>query len=268
MKTVLLALALLAGGFVAGLFVVLHLERPAPSLPRWKPLATAPHRSSPLAFSGRPSPAPPARGADAASAVSDPSVAPLAAAIDALISPHTGFRQKQALWNQLAKAGALPAAAAVLKQLAQQNPGDAEIATALGETLLREIPGIQQEHGDYNQVAILAMQADQAFNSALDIDPTNWDAQFYKAAALAHWPAGLNRGPEVIQMLTTLAAQQDTMAPEPQFADTYLILGTEYQTEGQAAKAVEAWQEGATRFPTNSALLQKLASAPTAASTP
>ena len=74
-------------------------------------------------------------------------------------------------------------------------------------------------------MGIMAMQADQNFDEALKLDPSNWDAQFYKAAAMSYWPAELNKGPEVVQRLAALIDQQEAQNPKPEFARTYALLG-------------------------------------------
>jgi tetratricopeptide (TPR) repeat protein len=110
-------------------------------------------------------------------------------------------------------------------------------------------------------VGILAMQADQSFDAALKIDPSNWEAQFVKASALAGWPVGLNKGPEVIQQLSSLIDQQETMTPQPQFAQAYVLLGDQYQKAGHLDYAHATWQLGAQKYP-NDPTLQKRISNP------
>src|SRR6266850_2211977 len=36
------------------------------------------------------------------------------------------------------------------------------------------------------------MKADQSFDQALTLDPSNWEARFCKASSLSFWPAELN----------------------------------------------------------------------------
>jgi tetratricopeptide (TPR) repeat protein len=185
----------------------------------------------------------------------------LAAAIDQLTSPQTTFGQKQALREQLRKSGRLLEVIATLKQLAAQNPNDAGIPTALGEAELSQIRNLLEGGADpaSSDVAILGLQADQSFNAALAVDPTNWEAQFEKAAAMAHWPPTLNKGPEVIQMLSSLVTQQEAAPAQPEYALTYAILGQQYQASGQPDKALQIWQQGLARFPLNPALQQAVA---------
>jgi tetratricopeptide (TPR) repeat protein len=145
-----------------------------------------------------------------------------------------------------------------LKQGAADNPSSPEYPTALGKAYINKLQTVT----DFNEQAILAMQADQSFNTALGLDPTDWDAQFFKAASLAHWPAGLNKGPEVIQQLSSLIDQQETLTPQPQFAQTYVLLGDQYQKAGQPDYAVQTWKLGAARFPGDATLQKKISGAP------
>jgi tetratricopeptide (TPR) repeat protein len=116
--------------------------------------------------------------------------------------------------------------------------------------------------GNYNEVAILGMQADQSFDAALKLDPSNWEAQYYKAASLAYWPAEMNKGPEVIQRLSSLIDQQETMPPQPQFAQIYVLLGEQYQKAGQSDSAIQTWRRGAAKFPGDPTLQKKINSPP------
>jgi TolA-binding protein len=51
------------------------------------------------------------------------------------------------------------------------------------------------------------------------------------------------------------------MSEQPEFANTYLALGNEYQKLGQTDNAQQTWQSGAAKFPNDSALQHKLTSA-------
>jgi hypothetical protein len=227
------------------------------------PAAVPPPKApAPVATSRAPSPATPA---DAGAKVDEAGLA-LAAALDTFTSPQSTFAQKQAVLDQLRKAGRLEEAIATLKQLAAQSPNDAAIPTALGEAEISQIRTLYENGASpmSNDVAILGLQADQNFTAALALDPTNWEAQFEKAASMAHWPPVLNKGPEVIQRLTALVTQQEAAtAPQPEFAQTYAVLGEQYQAAGQPDKAVQVWQQGLGHFPLSSTLQREL-SAPTA----
>ena len=180
---------------------------------------------------------------------------PFRRAMDVLVSRQASFQQRQAAWKKLRDAGELDQALATLKQDATNNPTSAEYSIALGEAYVYKLQTIR----DFHQVAILALQADQSFNTALGIDPANWEAQFFKAATLSRWPAEMNKGPDVIQQLSNLIDQQEAMPPQPQFAQTYVLLGDQYKKAGQPGYAVQTWRLGLVKFPADSTLQQRIA---------
>jgi len=166
--------------------------------------------------------------------------------------------EKHDLFQQLLKDGQLDAAMAELQQRMMDNPTNAEIPTTLGEAQLNKLRAIKDAGGDPNEMGILAMQADQSFNAALKIDPQNWEANFVKAASMYYWPADPARDADVVQRLSGLIDQQETMSPNPAFAQTYVVLGNEFQKLGQPDKAAATWQLGLTKFPNDPTLLKKI----------
>lgn len=176
-------------------------------------------------------------------------------AIAILVSPQSSFQQRQAAWKQLRDAGELDHALATLKQGTADNPASAEYPTALGEAYVYKLQTIR----DFHEVSILALQADQSFDAALGLDPANWEAQFFKAAALSHWPPEMNKGPEVIQQLSKLIDQQEAMPPQPQFAQTYVLLGDQYKKADQPDYAAQTWRLGLAKFPGDSTLQGRIA---------
>jgi len=194
----------------------------------------------------------------------DEAGAALASALDVLTSPQSTFAKKQDVLEHLRKGGHLEDAIATLKQLAAQNPNDPSIPTALGEAQISQIRNLSENGAGpmSNDIAILGLEADKDFTAALALDPTNWEAQFYKAASMAHWPPMLNKGPEVIERLTALTTQQEAAtASPPEYAQTYALLGEQYKAAGQPDKAVQIWQQGLGRFPLSSMLQRELAPA-------
>ena len=179
-------------------------------------------------------------------------------AIDALVSTQTGYEQKRAIWKQLRDAGKLDLAIAELERRAADDPRSAADQAALGQAYFQKCGAIQ----DVREQAILAMQADKVFDTALNLDPYNWDARFDKAAAMSHWPASLNKGQEVIDNFQILIQQQETEPPQPQFAKPYIRLGEQYQKAGNLDLANQVWQRGAALFPDNTELKGKLTAAP------
>jgi hypothetical protein len=187
----------------------------------------------------------------------DDSANPIHKLVDGLLSA-TNALDKHNLFQQLVKSGQIDAAIAELQQRATDNPNDPEIPTTLGEAQLNKLVAIKEAGGDLNDMGILAMQADQSFNAALKIDPQNWEANFVKASSMYYWPADPSRDADVVQRLSGLIDQQETMTAQPQFAQTYLVLGNEYQKIGQPDKAAATWQLGLTKFPNDPALLKKI----------
>jgi len=256
---------LLIAGLVGAAFAVgwkFSAERKAPVVVVLPRLASAPQAQA--AGAGRGPQAPDAPKRPAVAATVDEAGQSLAAALDIFTSPQSSFAQKQAVLEQLRKGGRLEEAIATLKQMAGQNPGDASIPTALGEALISQIRSLYENGASpmSNDVAILGLQADQNFTAALALDPANWEAQFEKAGAMAHWPPALNKGPEVIERLTALVAQQEATTPQPEFAQTYALLGEQYQAAGQPDKAAQIWQQGLGLFPLSSTLQREIVPPP------
>jgi len=175
--------------------------------------------------------------------------------LQTLVSPQAIFTQKQEAWKQLRDAGKLGEAIAELERAVKTDPSAAEYSAALGQAYLQKL----QTTSDTRDQAILAMKADQTFDEALKLDPNNWDARFYKASALSYWPAELNKSQDVIENFSVLIEQQETQPPLPQFAQSYLRLGDQYQKSGYPDLALEMWQRGAALFPSDQALQAKLA---------
>jgi tetratricopeptide (TPR) repeat protein len=182
------------------------------------------------------------------------------AAIDTMVSPHSTYAERQAALKQLQDSGRLADAAAELEQRMANDPKNALYPMALGETYLRMCAGST----DVRQQAVWAMTADVDFETALNLDPSNWDARYTKAVAMSYWPANLNKGDEVIQQFNTLITQQEQQTPQPEYAQTYEWLGKQYQKAGQADAAQQIWQRGAALYPNNPSLQSLLAGSATA----
>lgn len=178
-------------------------------------------------------------------------------AVDILVSPQASYGQKQATWKQLRDAGKLDLAIRELEQGTAANPGVADYPAALGQAYLKKCATIQ----DLREQGILAMQADKLFDAALELDPANWEARFTKAVALSYWPPTMNKGEEVIQHFQTLIQQQETQAPQPHFAASYVRLGEQYQKSGRNDYARMVWERGGALFPNDEGLQSKLAPA-------
>jgi tetratricopeptide (TPR) repeat protein len=174
--------------------------------------------------------------------------------VDTLVSRQAGLEQKQAAWKKLKDSGQLDQAISDLEQRAAADPKSAEYPAALGQAYLQKSSTLQ----DLREQGILAMKADQTFDTALQLDPKNWEARFTKAVAMSYWPPQLNKGQEVVDLFTTLIEQQEAQSSQPQFAAPYLWLGDYYQKIGKTDYARATWQCGAERFPADASLKQRL----------
>jgi tetratricopeptide (TPR) repeat protein len=174
--------------------------------------------------------------------------------LDQLLSAAESFSRKQGVWKQLKDTGQLEAAVTDLEQRWATDPRAADVASVLGQAYLQKCTLTQ----DVRDQGILAMKADQLFDSALSLDPSNWEARFMKAVALSHWPDQLKKGDQVIEHFQTLVDQQEAQSPQPQFSQTYLRLGEQLEKSGRPNDAAEIWRRGAALFPENSDLKTKL----------
>lgn len=179
---------------------------------------------------------------------------PYQQALGTLISAQASFAQKQGAWQQVRAAGKLDQVIADLEQKAAAEPMVAEYPAVLGQACLQKAGTLS----DIREQGILGMKADQSFDAALNLDPSNWEAAFWKAAALSYWPPQLGKGKEVIERFVALAKLQEGLQPQPQFAQTYLLLGEQYQKQGYPEYAKQTWERGAALFPNETTFAKKL----------
>jgi tetratricopeptide (TPR) repeat protein len=176
-----------------------------------------------------------------------------------LTSSEAGYAQKQAAWEQLRSSGKLDQAILELEQQATANSNAPEYPAALGQAYLHKAGTLS----DIREQGILGMKADQSFDAALNLEPNNWEAGFWKATAMSYWPPQLGKGQEVIQRFVNLVKLQEGQTAQPQFAQTYLSLGDEYQKQGYQDYARQIWNRGATLFPSENRFGEKLSQAQT-----
>lgn len=176
-------------------------------------------------------------------------------AVDTLVSAQSSYPEKEAAWKQLRDSGKLDQAIADLEQRATANPQAAEYSATLGRAYLEKAGTLK----DVREQGILGMKADMTFETALQVDPSNWEARFTKAVAMSYWPPQLNKGQEVIANFTQLINQQEAQPPQPQYAQSYVWLGDQYQKAGNSEYARQVWQRGAAMYPNDTTLPQRLA---------
>lgn len=161
----------------------------------------------------------------------------------------------QELWQRLRDEGRMDEVLAAFEARADRDPSDPEAQVALGTAYLQKI----QEIGNGPLAGVLATQADRAFERALQLDPTHWEARYSKAVALTFWPPVFGKQNEAIATFESLVAQQASMVPEPHHSGPHLLLGNMYQQIGETQKAIAAWQAGLALFPGDADLAAQLA---------
>jgi tetratricopeptide (TPR) repeat protein len=179
-------------------------------------------------------------------------------ALQTLLSPQADGAQKQAAWKQLRESGKMDQAITELEHRSGEDPSDAETLAVLGQAYLHKASTIQ----DMREQGLLGLKADMTLEAALKVDPKNWEARYVRAYAMAQWPPQLNKSEEVMESLVTLVEQQEAQSSQPHFAATYALLGDQYVKAGRADLARETWQRGASLYPSDPALQQKLAAQP------
>lgn len=176
--------------------------------------------------------------------------------LDLALDPQTSYPARRDFWNQLRQAGQLDRAMTELERRAQADPTNALIPASLGQLCLLKAGQITNSIADQG---MLGMKADKVFDQALELDPANWEARFWKATAMSYWPSVLNKSRDVMSHFATLVEAQEAETPQPHFAQTYLLLGQEYAKQGYADHAKDIWQRGLLFFPNESGLKEKLA---------
>jgi len=176
-------------------------------------------------------------------------------AIGTLVDPRTTHAQQQVLWKQLLDSGKLDETIATLERRTTENPSAPADLSSLGHAYLLKAATTK----DYGELASLGMKIDQTLDQSLKLDPNSWEARFDKADSMSHWPAYLGKDKEVIERFQTLIQDQETQAPQPHFAQTYLKLGEKYQKLGYPDYARETWQRGTEWFPQDQSLQNAVA---------
>ena len=163
--------------------------------------------------------------------------------------------ERQLLWEELKKAGRLDELVAWFEHEVEKDPKNPDKHVELGMAYVQKI----LEAGNSPLAGTWAVKTDRAWDAALELDPKHWDARFAKAIGLSFWPPIFGKQKEAIDHFEILVAQQEESPLEPQFHQTYLMLGNLYQQSGQYEKAAAIWKQGAALFPGDPDLAQKIA---------
>lgn len=158
-----------------------------------------------------------------------------------------------AFWDDVRKRGSVEEVLTAFEEHALANPNDIEAQIELGNAYLARL----EDATTGPEMGAWAMKADGAFNSALELDESNWEARFSKAVSLSFWPPIFGKQGEAIDQFEILLEKQKSAAPNSNHAQTYKYLGNLYQQQGDSEKAKAIWQEGYAAFPDDEALAEK-----------
>ncbi len=174
---------------------------------------------------------------------------------DALSADPSG-REAQGLWKRAADAGLVDDLVRRFEERAEGMPQHPQAQVDLGAAYLQKL-FVAGTSGP--EAGTWANRADGAFDRALELEPTHWQARFSKATALSFWPPIFGKGPEAARQFETLIEQQQASGVrEPRHAQTYLFLGNLYDQQGEKERALETWRQGFALHPESAALRAKI----------
>jgi tetratricopeptide (TPR) repeat protein len=197
----------------------------------------------------------------AGAAPSDGSLASPQAAIDAesaaiadrILSGEVEGEDLEHLWQQLREEKRIDAVVSEIERQAALAPNNPDLQSELGKAYLQKLFDV----GIGPMAAAWGEKADKAFDRALELDDTHWEARFEKALALSNWPEFLGKRGEAIAQFELLVKQQEDAPRQPRQAWTYFFLGNMYDQAGQHEKAEATWRHGLERFPDDENLLSR-----------
>ncbi len=203
----------------------------------------------------------PGHPAPAAGRVAEASTAPggaltIESAARMLLDPDLDDDKAQEIWKKLRAQGLLDEMVAWFEERAKQDPNNADKQVELGQAYVQKI----FEAGNTPEAGTWAVKADKSWDRALEIDSRNWDARFSKAIGLSFWPPIFGKQPEAIRQFEILLEQQESGPLQPQYAQTYLLLGNLHLQAGANDRATAVWQKGLALFPGNADLRARLVS--------
>lgn len=172
-----------------------------------------------------------------------------------LLSGDLTGDEAQALWQKLREEGLIDEVIAEFERMAEADPHNPDAQVDLGNAYVQKIFDV----GQGPMAGVYGEKADEAFDQALALDETHWEARFTKAVSLSNWPAFLGKQPEAIRQFEILRKQQESGEASASHAQTYYFLGNMYQQTGEPGKALATWRDGLSRFPDNDQIRQQLA---------
>jgi tetratricopeptide (TPR) repeat protein len=192
--------------------------------------------------------------ADAAKVGAAPADLESAALADRILTGAVTGDALEALWQTLREEGRIDAVLAEIERQAAAAPNNPDLQNELGKAYIQKLFDV----GVGPMASVYGEKADAAFDRALELDETHWEARFQKALALSNWPTFLGKQGESVRQFELLMDQQELAAPHEGHPYTYYFLGNLYDQMGEGAKARATWERGAARFPDSTELRQKV----------
>ena len=187
-------------------------------------------------------------------ATSTPADLESAAIADRILSGEVRGDELDRLWQTLREEDRIDGVVAEIERQAGLAPSNPDLQNELGKAYIQKL----FDAGIGPMAAAWGEKADQAFDRALALDETHWEARFQKAMALSNWPEFQGKRNESLHQFELLMEQQERAGPEEEHAWTYFVLGNLYDQGGNREKAQAIWKRGAERFPDNDELTRKL----------
>lgn len=153
--------------------------------------------------------------------------------------------EAQLFYEELRAAGRMDEVVEAAQLRALDAPNDPDVQLSLGLASLQALFGM----GPTPEAGMLAMQADQAFDRALELDPQHVGARFAKAVSLANWPTFMGKTPEAIEHFEVLIDQTSSPGDPRAFPEAHVFLGSLYERIGEKEKALATWRAGLERWP-------------------
>jgi tetratricopeptide (TPR) repeat protein len=177
-----------------------------------------------------------------------------AALAERILSGQVKGDELDALWQKLREEKRIDAVLAEIEHQAELAPNNPDLQNELGQAYLQKLFDV----GMGPMAGVWGERADKAFDRALELDETHWDARFNKALSLSNAPAFLGLQTESRKQFEILMEQQERGAASPEQVSTYYFLGNLYDQGGEHEKALEVWKRGSQRFPDSESLRTKL----------
>jgi tetratricopeptide (TPR) repeat protein len=187
---------------------------------------------------------------DARTGAGDPESVAIA---DRILSGQVTGDELERLWQRLRDENRIDAVLAEIERQTELAPNNPDLQNELGKAYIQKL----FDAGIGPMAATWGEKADQAYDRALALDETHWEARFQKAMALSNWPEFMGKRGESLRQFEILVEQQERATPEPNHMQTYYFLGNLYDQGGNREKALATWKRGLTRFPDSAQLRRK-----------